>query len=444
MSTESVEKTLFGHPRGLFTLFFTEMWERFSYYGMRAILILFMVGVAGENAGLEFPASKAAAIYGLYTASVYLLTLPGGWLADNVFGQRKTIWYGGIIIMLGHITLAIPNTITFFIGLGLVAIGTGLLKANISTIVGDLYEDKGARRDAGFSIFYMGVNLGSFFGQLIVGYLGEQVNWHYGFGFAAIGMFLGLVMYRVTGDKYLGDIGKVPKAKEDPDASKGSSALAWVFLLVLVSFVAILHFTGVVDLNSIVGVAEAMGYIIVAIATLYFAYVLIAGGLNADEKKKVIVIIFLFIGAALFWSGFEQAGSSLNLFADRHTVRFFGPMGMPGFVPVLIGVVVLIGLGYSWNKQVLQRADLIPSLKYITGIVVIGLAPKGSPGIASSHPGAPGRSRRGACRLPRRLSLPYAKLWLGDEKFPPKDVAAGRMAGRGSSHSAELGRNGPC
>ena len=170
------------------------MWERFSYYGMRAILILFMVaGAAETNGGLEFPAEKAAAIYGLYTASVYLLTLPGGWLADNVFGQRKTIWYGGIIIMLGHISLAIPNTITFFIGLGLVGIGTGLLKANISTIVGDLYSDKGAKRDAGFSIFYMGINLGSFAGQMVVGYLGEQINWHYGFGAAAVGMFLGRI-----------------------------------------------------------------------------------------------------------------------------------------------------------------------------------------------------------------------------------------------------------
>ena len=376
MSTEGIEKTLFGHPKGLFTLFFTEMWERFSYYGMRAILMLFMVAAAtGDNVGLELPASQAGAIYGLYTASVYLLTLPGGWLADNVFGQRKTIWYGGIIIMFGHIALAVPSTISFFFGLGLVAIGTGLLKANISTIVGDLYADKGARRDAGFSIFYMGINIGSFAGQMIVGYLGEQINWHYGFGAAAVGMFLGLVMYRATGDKYLGEIGKVPKAKEVEDSGSGSgSTLAWILLIVLIGFIAILATTGVVDLGSIVGVAEAMGYIIVAIATLYFAYVLIAGGLNSEEKKKVVVIIFLFIGAALFWSGFEQAGSSLNLFAARNSLRFFGPAGLPGFVPILIGAIVLAGLGYSWNKYVLQRADLITSVKYITGIVVIGIA----------------------------------------------------------------------
>ncbi len=375
MQENHLGKTLFGHPKGLFTLFFTEMWERFSYYGMRAILILFMVASAGEiNGGLEFPASKAAAIYGLYTASVYLLTLPGGWLADNIFGQRKTIWYGGIIIMMGHISLAIPGSVTFFMGLGLVAVGTGLLKANISTIVGDLYKDKGAKRDAGFSIFYMGINLGSFAGQLIVGYLGEQVNWHYGFGAAAVGMFLGLMMYRATGDKYLGEIGKLPKAKEDGANNSSNPILAWVLLIILVIFIVTLQFTGVVDMRTIVGAAEAMGFIIVAIATLYFAYVLIAGGLNRDEKRKVVVIIFLFIGAALFWSGFEQAGSSLNLFAERHTIRFFGPMNIPGFIPYMIGIIVLIGLGYYWNKHIYKRDDLIVSLKYISAVVVIFLS----------------------------------------------------------------------
>ena len=378
MQEHHLEKTLFGHPKGLFTLFFTEMWERFSYYGMRAILILFMVASAGEvNGGLGFPASKAAAIYGLYTASVYLLTLPGGWLADNIFGQRKTIWYGGIIIMLGHVSLAIPGTVTFFTGLGLVAVGTGLLKANISTIVGDLYKDKGAKRDAGFSIFYMGINVGAFSGQLIVGYLGEQIDWHYGFGAAAVGMLLGLIMFRVTGDEYLGELGKVPKAKEEGVDKSSNPLLAWVLVAILALFVFILQYSGVVDMKTIVGAAEAMGYIIVAIATLYFAYVLIAGGLNTDEKKKVVVIIFLFIGAALFWSGFEQAGSSLNLFADRHTLRYFGPMNIPGFVPYLVGVLVFIGLAYNWNKYIFKRDDLIVSLKYVSGVVVLFLSISG-------------------------------------------------------------------
>ena len=218
-----MNKTFFGHPAGLFTLFFTEMWERFSYYGMRAILLLFMVAsLADENAGLGINVENAGAIYGLYTASVYLLTLPGGWLADNIFGQRKAIWYGGIIIMLGHISLAVPGMATFYGGLCMVAIGTGLLKANISTIVGDLYPQGGARRDAGFSLFYMGINIGSFAGQLVVGYLGENVDWHYGFGAAAVGMFLGLIMFKLTEKKHLGDIGIKPKAKVAREENPGN------------------------------------------------------------------------------------------------------------------------------------------------------------------------------------------------------------------------------
>ena len=370
-------KGFFGHPAGLFTLFFTEMWERFSYYGMRATLILFMVAsLADKNAGLGLNAASAGAIYGLYTASVYLLTLPGGWLADNIFGQRKAIWYGGIIIMFGHVSLAIPSDVMFYFGLGLVAVGTGLLKANISTIVGDLYPEGGARRDAGFSIYYMGINLGSLAGQMIVGHLGEKVNWHYGFGAAAVGMFLGLVMYKLTENNYLGEIGKVPKAKEK-DAMKGkegSSKFALLLVGILVVFVLILHFTGSIDLTTAVGIAGAMGYIIVAIAGLYFAYVLIAGGLTGEEKKKVVVIIFLFIGAALFWSGFEQAGSTLNLFSERHTFRNFGPLENMIVFAYILGGGVFVILSYIWYKAVYRRDDLLDVLKIIIALVVVGVS----------------------------------------------------------------------
>lgn len=378
MSDGSV-KTMFGHPRGLFTLFFTEMWERFSYYGMRAILVLFMVeSAASANPGLGFDTINATAIYGLYTASVYLLTLPGGWLADNIFGQQKTIWYGGITIMFGHISLAIPAQPFFFLGLALVAIGTGLLKANISTIVGDLYPEGGARRDAGFSIFYMGINIGAFTGQMIVGYLGESVDWHYGFGAAAIGMFLGLVMYRRTQKKYLGEIGVKPKAKEDPQESTskgGSHTLVGLGLVALLAVVVVtLQLTGVVDLGTIEGIAEAMGYIIVMIVALYFAYILIAGELNREEKRKVYVIIFLFIGAALFWSGFEQAGSSLNLFARNHTMRMFGPLGYSDSIAYIVGFVIFLAAGYVWYKYVYKREDLLTSLKVINFVIWIGLS----------------------------------------------------------------------
>jgi POT family proton-dependent oligopeptide transporter len=383
-----MKRDFFGHPAGLFTLFFTEMWERFSYYGMRAILVLFMTAeLAERNPGMGMSTLEAGAIYGLYTSAVYLLTLPGGWLADNVFGQRKTIWYGGIVIMLGHISLAVPSDMTFYFGLVLVAVGTGLLKANISTIVGDLYPESGARRDAGFSIFYMGINIGSFAGQMIVGYLGEAHNWHWGFGAAAVGMFLGLVVYRLTAPNYLGNIGIVPKAREVRQeeasvpvvdrahgAGKKFKSLPLILLGAIIALIATLHFTGAVDLNTVVGLAQAMGYAIVAIAASYFIYVLTAGGLDKVQKRRVYVIICLFVGAALFWSGFEQAGSSLNLFAERHTERFFGPAGVAAFVPIVAALLTFAVLGTIWYNRILSNKTLIVSLKLITGLVVIGVA----------------------------------------------------------------------
>ena len=208
------EQKFFGHPRGLSTLFFTELWERFSYYGMRALLILFMTDTAHN--GLGMTTERAGAIYGLYTFGVYALALPGGWIADRLVGQRRAVLYGGVLIALGHYALAIPSVTTFYTGLVLIVLGTGLLKPNVSAIVGDLYTETGARRDAGFSIFYMGINLGAFLGPLICSYLGEPregatwVNWHYGFGAAGIGMTLALVQY-VLGQKYLlGSLDAIP------------------------------------------------------------------------------------------------------------------------------------------------------------------------------------------------------------------------------------------
>src|SRR5258706_85436 len=196
------------HPRGLYTLFFTEMWERFSYYGMRALLVLFMVDVV-QKGGMGLSDKTATAIYGLYTAAAYLAALPGGWLADRIFGAQRSVWYGGIIIAAGHFVLAIPQKQTFYVGLVLVVMGTGLLKPNISAIVGELYPEAGARPDAGFTIFYMGINVGAALGPLICSTLGEKYNWHYGFGAAGIGMVLGLIQYRLSG-KYLGQAGLWP------------------------------------------------------------------------------------------------------------------------------------------------------------------------------------------------------------------------------------------
>ena len=200
-----------GHPRGLATLFFTEMWERFSYYGMRAILVLSMVAmVEGENPGLGISKEVALAIYGLYTASVYLSGLPGGWIADRLIGQRNAVFWGGVVIATGHFTMALNTQASFFIGLVLIALGTGLLKPNVSALVGGLYADaESARKDAGYSMFYMGINLGSFIGKLLCGWLGEKVGWHWGFGAAGVFMVAGLIQYKLT-EHHLGNLGLTP------------------------------------------------------------------------------------------------------------------------------------------------------------------------------------------------------------------------------------------
>ncbi|NND59454.1 MAG: MFS transporter, partial [Gammaproteobacteria bacterium] len=192
-----LDHAFFGHPKGLQTLFLTEMWERMSYYGMRGLLVLFMTA-ALQDGGLAMTTATATAIYGLYTASVYFMGLPGGWIADRLIGGQKAIWYGGIIIMCGHIVLAIPSNDTFFIGLILVVLGTGMLKPNIGAVVGQLYSREDERRDSGYAIYYMGINIGSVIGYTVCGWLAENAGWHYAFGAAAIGMFFGLIHFRLT------------------------------------------------------------------------------------------------------------------------------------------------------------------------------------------------------------------------------------------------------
>jgi len=231
MAPTSSDKSFFGHPRGLSTLFFSEMWERFSYYGMRGFLILYMTAPV-EMGGLGLGTATGAAIYGTYTSMVYLLSLPGGWIADRLIGQRKAVLYGGILIASGHFSLAFPANATFYLGLILIVFGTGLLKPNISVIVGQLYSQKDIRRDSGFSIFYMGINLGAFIGPLITGLLAQDEgfrgwlgsmgmnpnsSWHWAFGAAGVGMTLGLIQY-VLGSRHLGEAGLKPSPASSPEA----------------------------------------------------------------------------------------------------------------------------------------------------------------------------------------------------------------------------------
>ena len=363
------------HPKGLRVLFFTEMWERFSYYGMRAILLLFMTTDTARE-GLGLSTETAGAIYGLYTAGVYLLTLPGGWIADNILGQRKAIWYGGICIMTGHALLAIPGAIgIFYAGLCFVAVGTGLLKPNISAIIGDLYPGKDARRDAGFSIFYMGINIGAILGQTAVAYFGEKVNWHLGFSLAAFGMLIGLIQYR-NSQNSLGEIGLNPKIDKKIRADEPSNKPMGIALaVILISLLVVLQMYGYIDMLSAVGIANTIGVLIVTVILFFFIYVIAAGGLNVYEKKQTVVIFFLFVGAAMFWSGFEQAGSSLNLFARDYTDRFlFGwelPTGWLQSINPIFIVIFAPMAGALWVKLAARNINPKIPLKFASGLFLL-------------------------------------------------------------------------
>ena len=410
------QQDFFGHPRGLATLFFTELWERFSYYGLRALLVLFMTapaGAAATNPGLGFETEKATAIYGLYTAFVYLLALPGGWVADNIWGQRRSVFVGGCVIAAGHFSLALPalglpDEAFFYLGLILIVVGTGLLKPNISTMVGDLYPEGGARRDAGFSVFYMGINFGAILGPTLCGWLGEQYSWHWGFSLAGFGMLAGLLSYRLGVDN-LGQAGLLDADDEAVVQRKSRNfylaTAAVAAALVTFGFLAT---SGVISV-TLTAVAEAAGVGIFVVTVLFFAYLTLGvngavamgaffaaatvvtdqfvGGMalaaqiatgitvlffilvtlgrlvvpqydTSLKKKRLFVIFWLFILSAVFWAGFEQAGSSLNLYTRDLTARNFGPYAFSPSMALLITMFV-IGLPAAYlGYRTFRREDV--------------------------------------------------------------------------------------
>ncbi|HEY9015221.1 MAG TPA: oligopeptide:H+ symporter, partial [Gemmatimonadales bacterium] len=287
------DRSFFGHPWGLSTLFFTEMWERFSYYGMRALLILFMTTPVAAG-GLGFDTATAGPIYALYVSSVYLLSVPGGWVADRVLGLRRAVFVGGVVIMLGHICLAVPSIATFYLGLTLIATGTGLLKSNISVLVGKLYSSDDVRRDAGYSIYYVGINTGAFIAPIITGWLAQgetfkrilasagidpHNSWHWGFGAAAVGMFLGLVQYALGG-KHLSPDGLHPVRPADPAAAARVSrqvALAGWGTLAAILLLAILVLTGTVSLDP-EAISRNFKWVLIAVTVGFFAWVFLSQG----------------------------------------------------------------------------------------------------------------------------------------------------------------------
>lgn len=375
--TESTGNTFFGHPRGLSTLFFTEMWERFSYYGMRALLTLFMTTATIEsNPGLGFDVATAGAIYGMYTALVYITALPGGWIADNLWGQRKAVWVGGWVIAAGHFTMAIPTIQTFFLGLAFIICGTGLLKPNVSTMVGDLYPDGGVRRDAAFSVFYMGINLGAFLGPILAGQLGENYHWHWGFGIAGIGMVLGLIQYKL-GEGYLGEIGEL-KTEATPEQTAALGRKFWsgaVGVLGVLCLFGFLVSNGTIDM-TITQVATRLGQGSLVMVAGYFIYVWTMGGHTPDENKRMAVIAWLFVMIAIFWSGFEQAGTSLNLFArdltDRDIFGFEVAASALQSINAMFIIILAPLFGSLWVWLEGRQAN--PSIPVKAGLGLFGLA----------------------------------------------------------------------
>jgi POT family proton-dependent oligopeptide transporter len=315
------------HPKGLSTLFFTEMWERFSYYGMRGFLILYMTSSVAAG-GLGFSDKVAGSLYGTYTGSAWLAAIFGGIIADRLLGQYRSVLVGGIIIALGHFTLAFKVLPSFYAGLALIVIGTGLLKPNVSTIVGSLYEPGDARRDAGFSIFYMGINLGAFLGPIIAGYLAQRVNWHAGFACAGVGMLLGVVQYVAGRDRLKPAIERLSARRVPPEGPGGT--------------------------------------------------VTTAGGFTTAEWKRIGAIVVFFLFAGIFWGSYEQAGSTLNLFGDRYTrTTVFGfnfPSSWYVSVQALWVIILAPIMALVWTRLGRMKKEPSSPAKFALGLVFAGLA----------------------------------------------------------------------
>jgi POT family proton-dependent oligopeptide transporter len=358
-----------GQPRGLAALFLTEMWERFSYYGMRAILILYLVATVRDG-GFGLDDRTASAIYGLYIAATYVFALLGGWIADRLLGAQRAIVVGAVLITLGNALLVVGSGPCFFLGLLVIVLGVGLLKPNISVLVAELYPEGGARRDAGFSIFYFGISVGALLGALLVSYFAAQFGWRWGFALPVLGMVLGLVQFLTT-RKWLGSSGRAVA-----DRGRGSW-LPVVLFIAIVSVIALLSFTGRLVLHPI-QMATAASWIIAVVAAGYFVYLIAFAGLSSDERRRVYVMAALFAAYAAFYAGFEQGGASLNLFADRYTDRHLFGWVMPA--GVLQGTTALITLLFApvfaalWIALGRRGKNPTPAAKFAAGLALLGLA----------------------------------------------------------------------
>lgn len=367
------QKGFLGHPKGLFTLFFTEFWERFSYYGMRAILVYYMYYEVSKG-GLGIEKSTALSIMSIYGSLVYMSGIIGGWVADRVLGTAKSVFFGGVLIMFGHIALAIPGNFAFFLAsMVLIILGTGLLKPNVSTVVGDIYAPDDRRRDSGFSIFYMGINLGAFISPLIVGDIGMKHNFHIGFSIAAFGMFIGLILFIVTKKKYLGQAGAYVANPLSPEEKKkvytwfGLGALVIAIIFIITIKTGFMNFDRFVSLIGILGILIPTGYFIVMYRSEKTTEV---------ERSRLLAYIPLFIAAVMFWAIQEQGSTILANYADERTqLNFAGfeisPAWFQSCNPLFIITLAPV-FAWLWIKLG-NRQPSIPK-KFSFGILLAGLS----------------------------------------------------------------------
>lgn len=367
------QRGFFGHPKGLFTLFFTEFWERFSYYGMRAILVYYMYYEVSKG-GLGLDQSISLAIMSIYGSLVYMSGIIGGWLADRILGTSRSVFYGGILIMFGHIALAIPGNVAFFfISMVLIVLGTGLLKPNVSSVVGDIYAEKDIRRDSGFSIFYMGINLGGFLSPLIVGTIGMKYNFHIGFALAAVGMFIGLIVFVVSKKKNLGLAGTYVANPLSPAEKKKVFTGIGLGIVVIAILVAIAIPTGWLTFDSFIALIGILG---ILIPTSYFVVMYRSPKTTVVERSRLIAYIPLFIASVMFWAIQEQGSTILANYADQRTQLDFAGMHLsPAWFQSLnpLFIIVLAPVfAWFWIKLG-NRQPSIPK-KFSFGLLFSGLS----------------------------------------------------------------------
>ncbi|WP_348936480.1 peptide MFS transporter [Bacillus sp. BS1807G30] len=367
------QKGFFGHPKGLYTLFFTEFWERFSYYGMRALLIYYMYTEVTKG-GLGFDQTTANSIMSVYGALVYMSGIIGGWLADRVFGSSNTVFYGGVFIMLGHVILALPSGATaLFISMGLIIIGTGLLKPNVSNIVGDLYTKTDPRRDSGFSIFYMGINMGGFIAPLIVGTLGQKVNFHLGFSLAAVGMLVGLITFVITKKPNLGLAGTYVTNPLSAAERKNFKIFGTLIVIVLAVFAVIGIQTGALTINLFTWFVSVLG---VLIPIVYFIVMYFSKKTSAVEQSRVLAYIPLFLAAVMFWAIQEQGSNILATYADQRTnLNFLGMTLASSWFQSLNPIfIVLLSPVFAWLWVRLGKKQPSTPIKFSLGLLFAGLS----------------------------------------------------------------------